>query len=387
MKQIINSILDTDTYKLTMQQCVYRQYPSATVHYKFVCRNKDVKLGFLMSKVQQEIDAIRNVRLQSDERDYLSGIPFLRPDYINFLSGYRFDPDNQVYVGQTFDGDLEITIGGTWAETILWEVPLLAIVNELYFRETAPFTDELRRVGENRLTEKIELIRQYPRFTLTDFGTRRRYSRKWQEHIVRGLRDCCTQLVGTSNVKLAMDLGVKAVGTVAHEFFSAHLALVDNIAEAQKRALYVWLQEYDTDLGHALTDTFTTKAFFQDFNKTLTNAFQGLRHDSGDPIEFGYKAIEHYKKMGVDPKTKSLVFSDGLDIPKAIQIYKEFTGLIGLGFGVGTNLTNDLGPTPLNIVIKLIECNGKGVAKISDNITKAIGDQDMIARLKTVYGL
>jgi nicotinate phosphoribosyltransferase len=245
----------------------------------------------------------------------------------------------------------------------------------------------LRFEGENRLRNKIDIIRQYPRFTLTDFGTRRRYSARWQRYVVETLKQTCPQLVGTSNVKLALDLGIKPIGTVAHEFFSAHLALVDNIVEAQKRALHVWLQEYDNNLGHALTDTFTTDAFFRDFGVVLSNAFQGVRHDSGDPIEFGYKAIAHYKKMGIDPKTKSIVFSDGLDIPKAIEIYKEFAGLIGLGFGVGTNLTNDLGVTPLNIVIKLVECNGRPVVKLSDNPGKAIGDKGTIDKVKKAFGV
>lgn len=382
--QIIDSILQTDLYKLTMQQCVFHQYPNATVRYKFVCRNKNVKLGFLADRVREEVGLMETLRLTAAEHDYLSTIPFLRPDYIDFLSMYRF------FAGQVDiscrDGDLVIIIQGPWVETILWEVPILAIVNELYCRTLIGITTEYRARKAN-LREKIELIKQFPRFTLTDFGTRRRYSRDWQRYVVETLKENCPQLVGTSNVKLAMDLGLRAIGTMAHEYISAHLALVDNIGEAQKRALHVWLQEYDANLGHALTDTFTTKAFFQDFDKTLTNAFQGLRHDSGDPIEFGHKAIEHYKKMGVDPKTKSLVFSDGLDVPKAIQIYKEFTGLIGLGFGIGTNLTNDVGLTPLNIVIKMVECNGKGVAKISDNITKAIGDQALIERLMVVYGL
>jgi nicotinate phosphoribosyltransferase len=182
-----------------------------------------------------------------------------------------------------------------------------------------------------------------------------------------------------------MDIGIKPIGTMAHEYFSAHLAFVDNLRIAQKRALYVWLQEYGTNLGIALTDTFTTKAFFEDFGMVLAQTFSGVRHDSGDPIKFGENVIKHYQKLCIDPKTKTIVFSDGLNIPEAIQIFKHFVGRIGVSFGIGTNLTNDLGPTPLNIVIKLIECNGIPVVKLSDNPGKAIGDPDMVQTVRKTY--
>jgi len=383
MRQIITSILDTDFYKITMGQCVFHQYPNATVKYVFKCRNKDVKLGYLAPEVANQVEMMKSLHLTQQEKNYLAEFTFMRPDYLNFLEAHRFNSSEVDAYND--NGDLSIVIRGNWASTIFWEVPLLAIVNQLYFESTTDF-DEIRGDGECNLMEKIDLIKEYPRFTLTDFGTRRRYSAEWQKTVVETLKNDCPQLVGTSNIKLAMDLRIKPIGTVAHDFFSAHLGLVDNIAEAQRRALHVWLQEYDTQLGHALTDTFTTRAFFRDFRTVLANAFQGVRHDSGDPIEFGYNVINHYKNLGIDPRVKSIVFSDGLDMPKAIEIYKEFTGLIGLGFGVGTSLTNDLGVTPLNIVIKLVECNGKPVVKLSDNPSKAIGDPKMIEMVKEAYG-
>jgi nicotinate phosphoribosyltransferase len=180
---------------------------------------------------------------------------------------------------------------------------------------------------------------------------------------------------------------LKAIGTVAHEWFSAHLALVDNLRTAQKRAMHVWQQEYGTDLGTMLSDTFTTKAFFRDFDVVLASAASGVRHDSGDPIQFGYNVIAHYKKLGIDPRTKLIVFSDSLDIPNTVKIYKEFVGKVGVSFGIGTNLSNDLSSTPLNIVIKLVECNGKPVVKLSDNPTKAIGNPEMIEKVKKAYGV
>lgn len=386
MEPIIKSILETDLYKLTMQQAVFHQYPSAMAKYVFKCRNADIKLGFIANKVHEQIKTMKDLSLTKAETNYLekSMGHFLASDYIQFLKSYRFNPDEVII--EDFAGDLNIMINGSWMSAILWEVPLLAIVNQVYFEETTNF-DSIRETGEIRLRNKLDKIYPYPRFTLTDFGTRRRYSADWQRWVVEHTKKTCPQFVGTSNVKLAMDLDTKAIGTCAHEWFSAHLALVDKYEEAQKRALHVWLQEYNTQLGHALSDTFTTDAFLRDFREVLARSYQGVRHDSGNPIEFGYKIIDHYKKLGIDPKTKSIVFSDGLDIPKALEIYSEFTGLIGLGFGVGTNLTNDMGVEPLNIVIKLVECNGHPVVKLSDNVTKAIGDKQVIESVKKAYGL
>ncbi len=384
MNQIITSILDSDLYKFTMQQYVFHQYPNVKVRYKFVCRNKDVKLGFLAAKVQEQVNSMKALALTLEASRFLSTMNFLRSDYIDFLRGYRFNPDEVIIEGDE-GADLKIEIGGDWKNTILWEVPLLAIVNQLYFEATTDF-EKIQSEGKTRLDTKIRQILEFPRFTFTDFGTRRRYSADWQKYILQTFKTYCSQnLVGTSNVQLAMDLGLKAIGTMAHEIFSAGLALVDRYEESQKRTLYTWLQEYNTDLGHALTDTFTTDAFFRDFKYILANSYQGVRHDSGDAIEFGHKVIEHYKKLSIDPRMKSIVFSDGLTIPKALEIYKEFTGLIGLGFGIGTSLTNDLGVDALNIVIKLVECNDQPVCKLSDNITKAIGDEKVIEEVRKAY--
>ena len=380
---IIDSILQTDLYKLTMQQLVLHQYPNADVAYRFKCRNNGIKIGFLAHTVRARIKEMADLALTQEEEFYLAEeIPFLSADYIDYLRNYRFNPD-QVKVSKV-DEDIEIEIRGPWVETILWEVPVLAIVNEVYFNETSDFKT-IEAEGIRRLKDKMNLIRQYPTMTIAEFGTRRRYSNLWQQKVLRELHLNCPQIVGTSNVRLAMDIGIKPIGTMAHEYFSAHLALVENLRTAQKRALYVWLQEYGTDLGIALTDTFTTKAFFEDFDIVLARAFSGVRHDSGDPIEFGENVIKHYQKLCIDPKAKIIVFSDGLDIPEAIRIFKHFVGRIGVSFGIGTNLTNDLGPTPLNIVIKLIECNGIPVVKLSDNPGKAIGDPDMIQRVRKTY--
>jgi len=381
---IIDSFLDSDLYKFSMQQCVLNQYPQTTVHYRFKCRNEGIKLGFLADRVREEVKHLAEVRLTADEKSYLQSLSFLTADYIDYLDNFQSNPDN-VSINDN-NGELEIDINGLWTETILFEVQILAIVNELYFQETSNF-DTIRGGGIAKLKDKINLITQYPTLTIAEFGTRRRYSREWQRYVLQELLLRCPQVVGTSNVKLAMDFGIKAMGTQAHEYISAHLSLVEDRRQAQKRSLHVWLQEYGMDLGIALTDTFTTEAFFEDFDHVLARAFAGVRHDSGDPIKFGHDVIAHYKKLNIDPRTKVIIFSDGLDIPLAIKIFKEFTGRIGISFGIGTNLTNDLGVTPLNIVIKLIECNNKPVIKLSDNPNKAIGDPAMIKIVKNMYNI
>jgi len=387
MKQIIDSILQTDLYKISMQQCVYHQYPVARVAYVFKCRNEGIKLGFIADKVQEQVDLMSNLKLTLGERNYLGSLGFFKDDFLDFLETYSFNPA-EVHI-KNEDGDLKITIGGFWVDTILWEVPLLAIVNELYFANIQySYYDEIaKKEGNKRLTAKIEMLKEYPTLTFSEFGTRRRFSAKWQRHVTTRLSEECPQMTGTSNVKLAMELGIKPVGTMAHEFFSAHLALTQNIAEAQKRALYVWLQEYGGKLSIALADTFTSDAFFKDFDPVLTKAYDGVRQDSGDAIEFGEKAIKHYKDMGIDPRTKTIIFSDGLNFPKMLDIWKHFTGRINPPFGVGTDLTNSLGLDPLNIVIKLVECNGIPVVKLSDSPSKAIGDAGMIRKVKNAYGV
>lgn len=385
IEPIITSILDTDLYKISMSRYVLEQYPLAEVEYEFICRNKDVKLGFLKDMVLEQIGYLKNLTLTYSELEYLKTIRFLSEEYLSFLDNYRFDPDRQITVGEK-DGQLTISVRGKWIDTILYEVPLLAIVNELYFGETTSFLD-VRLAGEKRLMDKIELINQYPTFCFTDFGTRRRYSKDWQKYVVETLKQFCPQLVGTSNVKLAMDVGLKAIGTFAHEIPMCHLALVDDIRQAQKRAFYTWMETYGADNGIALSDTFTTKAFFIDFDYTLATNYSGIRQDSGNPIEFGRRAINHYRKLGIDPRTKTIIFSDGLTVPRAIEIYKEFVGRVGVSFGIGTSLQNDMGVKPLNIVIKVIKCNGKNVVKLSDDIGKAIGDSNVIEKLKKIYDL
>lgn len=379
MKQIINSILQTDLYKLTMQQAIFHQYPFNNARYEFRCRD-DIKLGYLAEQVREQVNLLGNLRLEKDEADYLRTLPFMSEDYVQWLQNMVIHPE--LVDIQNINDDLVINVKGKWVETILFEVYILAIVNELHFKEKTIYLSELNVLnkGKELLDAKIELIKQHPRLLIAEFGTRRRFSSEWQNYVFKELNKL-PNVVGTSNVYLAKKYNTKPIGTMAHEYICAHLALVDNIQAAQKRALHVWLQEYGTNLGTALSDTFTSDVFFRDFGVVLANAFSGVRHDSGDPFEFGEKTIKHYESLGIDPRTKTIVFSDGLDIPLAIKLFDKFTGLINLSFGIGTNLTNDLGFRPLSIVMKLTEINGKPVVKISDNPAKAIGDPDMVKRV------
>lgn len=380
-KRIITSLLDNDLYKMSMQQCVFHQYPNVVVEYEFRCRNKGLKLGFLAPMIRDEVDQWGDIELQPQEANFLHSTGFLQKDYIDYLKTFRFNP-NLCQIDD-INGDLVIKIKGLWLDTILFEVQLLATINELYFLETT-VPECLIQEGKDRLIVKVEMLKKHPRLMISEFGTRRRYSREWQAYVFSVLKDL-PNVVGSSNMQLAYLNNTKAIGTMAHEYISAHLGLVDRLETAQKRALHVWLQEYGTNLGTALTDTFTTPAFFRDFQHVLANSFSGVRHDSGDPIAFGNATINHYKSLGIDPRTKTIVFSDGLDIPECIRIFETFTGMIGLAFGVGTNLTNDLGPKPLNIVIKMVSCNGKPVVKLSDNAGKEIGDAQMLEDVKKAY--
>lgn len=390
-----NGLLDTDLYKLSIGQIVYHQYPDADAEYVFKCRSKDVRFTDLMIfEIEKQLHELKEKYVSPEKFHYLNTLSFLKRDYVDWLEKMSITPngvfgDSSVIVKQTLDDPgVDIRARGKWVNSGFWELKVLPIVNEVYFDYTTMGKKgDIFEEGKKRLAAKVEMLKDYPGLAMAEFGTRRRFSAKWQDFVIGYLVENCPNLVGTSNVFFAHKYGIKPIGTMAHEYISAHLQLVSNIREAQKRAMYVWLQEYDGSLGIALTDTFTSNAFFRDFGKTLTLAFDGLRHDSGCPYKFGEKAIAHYESMGVDPRTKTLVFSDGLDIPTAIEIYKYFKGQVKMSFGIGTNLTNDMGVTPLNIVMKLIALNGKPVIKLSDNIAKAIGDMDMIKSVKNAYGI
>ncbi|MBS3747764.1 MAG: nicotinate phosphoribosyltransferase [Wenzhouxiangellaceae bacterium] len=383
---IIGSLLDTDIYKFSMMQAVLHQFPGAEVEYRFKCRSPEVDLRPLAQDIEREIAHMCTLKLEPEELDFLAAQRYFKRDFIEFLRLFQLQ-SRFVEIGEE-DEQLSITIRGPWLHTILFEVPLLAIVSELYTRRQHPEMDFTE--GRARLEEKIEQVHALDRpdeFVFADFGTRRRFSRAWQEEVVEKLaREIPSSLRGTSNVRLARDLGLVPIGTMAHEFVQAAQALGPRLAETQRFAFEVWAREYRGDLGIALSDTYSLKAFLRDFDMFFCKLFDGARQDSGDPIEWGEAMIEHYEHNRVDPKTRNLVFSDSLNIPRAAEIWHRFRDRINVSFGIGTNLTHDTGTDPINIVIKMTECNGQPVVKLSDSPGKIIStDQHYLAWVRQAF--
>ena len=387
---IIRSLLDTDLYKLTMQEVVWSRFPNTQVEYAFKCRSRGVDLSPYAAEITEEVAAYCHLRLTEDEANFLRGIPYLKSNYIDALADLSLNPAHieiKVADDAAPEDRLEIAIRGSWLQTILFEVPLLAIVNQIYFKHTQPETEKNQAEGRRRLEVKTALLKSAPvPVALIEFGTRRRYSGEWQSIVIAHLQNALgPQLLGTSNVGAALRFGLRPYGTMAHEFLQACQAMVA-LPDFQKFAFDTWMHEYRGDLGIALSDVVGMDAFLRDFDKLFCKAYDGARHDSGDPVEWGEKLIAHYKKMGIDPATKAAVFSDSLDIPKAIDLAKHFDGRIRTSFGIGTNLTNDLGFEPLSIVIKMTECNGRPVAKLSDSPGKILcRDSTYLEYLRRVF--
>ena len=372
---MIQSLLDTDLYKFTMMQVVLHQFPGAQVEYTFKCRTAGVDLARFTAHIQREIDALCQLRMSADELTYLRSLRFIKSDFVDFLDLFHLQKHYVTLTPQA-DGRLDISVKGPWLHTILFEIPILAIVNEVYFQHTHGAVDEVE--GLSRLRKKIKLIKQdadLQQLIIADYGTRRRYSGAWQGTILTTLRDeLGAQFAGTSNVWFAMQLGLTPLGTMAHEYLQACQALGPRLRDSQTFGFEMWAKEYRGDLGIALSDVYGMSAFLRDFDLYFCKLFDGARHDSGDPFEWGERLIAHYEAMRVDPKTKTLVFSDGLTIPRVIELYRRFAGRARLAFGVGTNLTNDVGPTALQIVLKMTRCNGQPVAKLSDSPEKTMCD-------------
>ena len=392
---IIHSLLDTDLYKFTMLQVVLHQFPQAHGVYEFRCRNNAdtvYPLAEIKSDLEAELDALCTLKLTQDELDYLRGLRFIKSDFVDYLELFQL---KRRFVTVTADeaGRLHIRVEGPMIQAMFFEIYILAIVNELYFRRLE--TPEVLAEGERRLQEKAARLKTFadsqnpedPPFLISDFGTRRRYNLKWQEHVIRTFHQAAPEIFrGTSNVYLAKKLGLTPIGTMAHEFLQAFQALDVRLRDFQTAALEAWVHEYRGDLGIALTDVVGMDAFLRDFDLYFAKLFDGLRHDSGDPYEWGDKAYAHYKKLKIDSRTKMLTFSDGLDIERSWALHQYFKDRFKTSFGIGTNLTNDLGHTPLNIVLKLVECNGQSVAKLSDSPGKTMTDNDtFLAYLRQTF--
>ena len=387
---LIQSLLDTDLYKFTMMQVVLHHFPGAQVEYKFKCRTPGVDLRPHLEDMKSEFADLCKLRFRDDELAYLRGLRFMKSDFVDFLGLFKF---NEKYLSAGYGekpGEIDITIRGPWLHTILYEIPVLAVVSEVYFRRTQPRPnlDE----GRRRLGAKIELVRKVEsslELRISDFGTRRRFSGAWQEEVLQTLkREVPEYFAGTSNVLFAMRNNLTPLGTMSHEYMQACQALGPRLRDSQVFAFDKWAQEYRGDLGIALTDTYGFNAFLRDFDMYFCKLFDGVRHDSADPFDWGERMIEHYRRNRVDPKSKQLIFSDQLSFPLAIEIARRFQGRARISFGIGTNLTNDLGYEPINIVLKMTECNGQPVAKVSDAPGKTISkDAGYLSYLRQVFGL
>ncbi|MFM9921388.1 nicotinate phosphoribosyltransferase [Variovorax sp. H27-G14] len=398
---IIHSLLDTDLYKFTMMQVVLHHFPGARVEYRFKCRNPGVNLAQFAGQIRDEIRSLCSLQFRDAELAYLRSMRFIKSDFVDFLGLFRLN-EKYINIIPQPSGELEIRIKGPWLHTILFEIPVLAIVNEVYFRNTQSKPD--LEEGRRRLETKISQLQDdgLTDLKIADYGTRRRFSKDWHEEVLRTLSARLgavtspgvpstpgarlPQLAGTSNVLFAMKQGLIPLGTMAHEYLQACQALGPRLRDSQIFGFESWAREYRGDLGIALSDVYGMNAFLRDFDLYFCKLFDGARHDSGDPFQWGERMLAHYIANRVDPRTKTLIFSDGLTVPRTIELYQQFRGRCQLAFGIGTNLTNDLGYEPLQIVIKMIHCNDQPVAKLSDTPSKNMcDDEKYLAYLRQVF--
>ncbi|MBK0368883.1 nicotinate phosphoribosyltransferase [Flavobacterium agrisoli] len=386
----LHSIIDNDFYKFTMQHAVIKLYPNAKVKYAFINRGKHIFPKNFSKKLREAVDAMAELKLTTAEKEFLKqNCPYLDPTYLDFLQGYQYDPA-EVEIEQK-GGELNVTIQGYWYRTILWEVPLMALISELFYatqKELVRVSDEeVKRITKEKIQNynALEVV-------ILEFGTRRRHSYAVHQIVNETLEEFgAKSFLGTSNVHLSMLLNRKPSGTHAHEWFMFHASQY-GFKVANAVSLENWTKVYEGDLGIALTDTYTTDVFLEQFNKKYSKLFDGVRHDSGDPIEFAKKTIAHYEKMGIDPKSKIIVFSDGLNMDKVKVIADYCRGKIKMSFGIGTNFSNDVGLKPMNMVIKLVETkpensHWEGVVKLSDEKNKHTGTPKMIALAQQVLGI
>ena len=363
---IINSLLDTDIYNLYIQQLVFHQFKGTPVTYKFKCRNKviggEVAIESFVEKIREEVGHLCGLHFTPEDISYLRDQGVFKEDYLNYLKSFKLNRFN-IYIDWD-SNDLVIGIEGAWEKTVLFETPVLAIISELYAREVGNACEATENFGK-----KYRWLRDNaPKgFKFTDFGTRRRFSFAIHRAMLKTLKTFLPDiLAGTSNAHFARVLDIPVVGTQAHQYFQAHQQLTGKLRHFQLEALWNWQHEYKGKLGIALSDTVGFDAFLEDFRYILANKYDGCRHDSGDPYKWGHKLIDHYIVYGINPKTKTAVFSDGLTMESAIDLYNHFKPFIKTAFGIGTSFTNDADFEPLQIVIKMVSCNNRPTAKISD---------------------
>ncbi|MBQ2444660.1 MAG: nicotinate phosphoribosyltransferase [Clostridia bacterium] len=373
LKPIVISLLDTDLYKFNMDQVVFHKHTDLCGQYFFKCRNEGIVFTEeMVQEINEQIDYLCSLRFTKEELDYLRSIRFIKNDYVEFLRLWHPIRD-YVTVELSDNGFLEIEVNGPLFSAMQFEIYLLEIVNEVYFRMNYDY-EILRKSAEEKLDAKIKALNDGTyTFTFAEFGARRRLSREWEEVVIKRLVTETKSCVGTSNVYFAMKYNVTPIGTYAHEYVQMYQGIDEiPLAYTNHYAMKDWYDEYQGDNGTALTDTITTDLFLMDFNRSMVNNYTGVRHDSGDPYEWGEKIINHYKKYGANPKDKLLLFSDSLDFDKAQKLYDHFKDKTKVSFGIGTFCSNDTCEKALNIVIKLQYVNGRPVAKLSDTPGKAM---------------
>ena len=373
LEPIVVSLLDTDLYKFNMDQVIFHKHTDLSGEYYFKCRNNDVVFTEEMAEeIEAQVDHLCTLYYTKEELDYLRSIRFIKDDYVEFLRLYH--PIREyVEISLSDEGELSVVVRGPLFSAMQFEIYLLEIINEVYFRMKYDYNILLESAKE-RLDKKLEAFNSGKyNFKFAEFGCRRRLSREWEDEVVKRLAFETENCIGTSNVYLAMKYNLTPIGTYAHEYVQMYQG-IDSIplAYTNHYAMKDWYNEYDGDNGTALTDTITTDLFLLDFNRSMVNNYSGVRHDSGDPYEWGEKMIAHYKKYGVDPKSKLLLFSDSLDFDKAQALYDTFKDRTKVSFGIGTFCSNDTCEKALNIVIKLQYVNGRPVAKLSDTPSKAM---------------
>lgn len=367
LEPIVVSLLDTDLYKFNMNQVIFHKHTDLNGEYYFKCRNKGIVFTQeMLEEIDAQIDHLCRLRFSKEELDYLRSIRFIKNDYVEFLRLWH--PIREyVTTGLRENGELSIVVNGPLFSAMQFEIYLLEIVNEVYFRMQHDY-EVLRKSAQERLDAKIAAFRNGTyTFKFAEFGCRRRLSREWEDVVIRRFVTETDNCVGTSNVYFAKKYGIKPIGTYAHEFVQMYQG-IDSIplAYTNHYAMRDWYGEYDGDNGTALTDTLTTDLFLMDFNRSMVNNYSGVRHDSGDPYEWGEKILAHYKHYGVDPKQKQLLFSDSLNFDRAQKLFDYFKERTKVAFGIGTFCSNDTCEEALNIVIKLQYVNGRPVAKLSD---------------------
>lgn len=387
---IKRSLLDVDIYKLTMSQYAFHYHRNVEVEYKFINRRPTQRLADVIDihDLIFELNQWRNVMLTPLELQYLKDLNLFTDQYLNFLSELGGHTINlpQVKVEKNDDGQFFISTVGPWPIAMLWETIILSVINEMYFAKQNVVLD----YAATMLFNKIKILQENPQIKFIEFGTRRRLSQEWQEYVVINLASMLPkdQFLGTSNAYLAQQFDVPVVGTFAHELPMVNAGIIGVEAlleESQNFAFDKWFLMYGERLSICLPDTFTSEHTFRTFGQIRGRNWKGFRQDSGDPFVFGRRLLDVYKGWGVDPKTKTLIFSDDLNITKMYELQKEFGDKINVVFGWGTNLTNDTNLQPLSIVMKAVEANGAPLVKLSDDPIKHTGEDMAIKTYKRIF--